>query len=241
MNIFSFTGLLRMGYPTDILSLVSYGDMYIYMARCQPEHRTLSSWIMGLSDGRWQYIEKETSTLVVAMELCYWCNGMFLFWTRHFAITMFIDIIKEHQLLQLVMKHLNWCNGYWLVLSCIKNRFSPVEYQVVCFLWLSMVVLWRRDLKNLQMQIRCLDDWKTLSASFLVCRVTVSVKIKYFYDFCVEIWSSKDKMDWVMSMHCFLLLDFGHFVLNDEEFFGGSLSLPGVWSWIMFGNGSVII
>ncbi|CAG7861484.1 unnamed protein product, partial [Brassica rapa] len=83
------------------------------------------------------------------------CNGMFLFWTRHFAITMFIDIIKEHQLLQLVMKHLNWCNGYWLVLSCIKNRFSPVEYQVVCFLWLSMVVLWRRDLKNLQMQIRC--------------------------------------------------------------------------------------
>ncbi|WZZ15029.1 hypothetical protein YC2023_108118 [Brassica napus] len=48
---FSFTGLLRMGYPTDILSLVSYGDMYIYMARCQPEHRTLSSWIMGLSDG----------------------------------------------------------------------------------------------------------------------------------------------------------------------------------------------
>ncbi|KAG5384573.1 hypothetical protein IGI04_036043 [Brassica rapa subsp. trilocularis] len=163
------------------------------------------------------------------------CNGMFLFWTRHFAITMFIDIIKEHQLLQLVMKHLNLCNGYWLVLSCIKNRFFPVEYQVVCFLWLSMVVLWRRDLKNLQMQIRYLDDWKTLSASFLI-------------------WSSKDKMDWVMSMHCFLLLDFGHFVLNDEEFFGGSLSLCRVFGlgcfyivygllliFRMFGNGSVII
>ncbi|CAN6927819.1 unnamed protein product, partial [Brassica oleracea] len=58
------------------------------------------------------------------------CNGMFLFWTRPFAITIFIEIIKEHQLLQIVMKHLNWRNGYWLVLSCIKNMLSPVEYQV---------------------------------------------------------------------------------------------------------------
>ncbi|CAN7014508.1 unnamed protein product, partial [Brassica rapa subsp. trilocularis] len=58
------------------------------------------------------------------------CNRMFLFWTRHFAITMFIEIIKEHHLLQIVMKHLNWRNGYWLVLSCIKSRFSLVEYQV---------------------------------------------------------------------------------------------------------------
>lgn len=46
---FSFTGLSRMGFPTDSLSFVSYGDMYIYMARSQAEHRTLSSWLMGLS------------------------------------------------------------------------------------------------------------------------------------------------------------------------------------------------
>ena len=91
------------------------------------------------------------------------------------------------------------------------------------------VVLWQRDLKNLQMQIRCLVDRKTLSAYILVCRVTASVKIKHFYDFCVEIWSSKDTMYWVMGMYCFLLLVFGYFVSNDEEILV-SLSLPGVWS-----------
>lgn len=161
---FSFTGLSRMGFPTDSLSFVSYGDMYIYMARSQAEHRTLSFWLMGLSGCRRQYIDRETryvgfhhSVLKYNLEQCWWlwscvngsiwsvlflqCNGMFLFWTRHFAITIFIEIIKEHQLLQIVMKHLNWRNGYWLVLSCIKNMLSPVEYQVVCFLWLLMVCL----------------------------------------------------------------------------------------------------
>ncbi|KAH0872608.1 hypothetical protein HID58_069970 [Brassica napus] len=290
------------------MRLVSCGGIYIYMAKSHTEHRALVSWPMGLSGDHWCYITREMN------------GSSWSCWIRLFA-TEFIEIVKVFQPFKAVMESFNWCTVFWLVLSCAKNRSLLGDYHLFCFSWrfgvclssdgilldmchcvfLSIwihwwfttsycpgayladggwhlrkrmedmalhsfcktytnpymghqsmewsiygsydlrkdnlnyakhyisVVLWRRDLKNLQMQIKCLDDRKTLSAYILVCRVTASVKIKHFYDLCVEIRSSKDKICWVMGMHCFLFLDFGPFVSNDVEILG-SLSMLGVWS-----------
>ncbi|KAG5375785.1 hypothetical protein IGI04_040381, partial [Brassica rapa subsp. trilocularis] len=283
-----------------LMLLVSCGGIFIYMARSHTEHRALVSWPMGLSGGHWYYITREMKyvwllflNLYFKCEQWWWVwfgvtGSSWICWIRLF-VSEFFEIVKVFQPFQAVIEF-NWCTVFWMVLSCAKNRSLLGDYLLFCFPWrfgvclssdgillnrchcgfLSIwihwwlttsycpgvyltdggwhlrkrtedmalysfcktyknpymghqsmewsiygsndlrkdnlnyakhyisVVLWQRDLKNLQMQIRCLVDRKTLSAYILVCRVTASVKIKHFYDFCVEIWSSKDTMYWVM-------------------------------------------